>query len=253
MGVMVQNISGTPSYLFEADVVASAPYNLPRNVAHGYNFQPLSFNSDGSINSLNCDSSASFSVTLEQGTNSSTTAGFANVTGAADYASPDLDYYAECELGPKTFYQTWTASKAGRLTEAGVNVAAFSPTANLSLTLFRYTNDSVLLAPFYVWETLQQVDVPMTNLSTGFAVARIGVQNSTSVAVGDKLGLAVSNGPLGGLGVNVPMCYLLAYTSNRTSNLYVDGIGQVSPRGFNSASPVYEASGQVLKYYATVE
>ena len=180
----------------------------------------MSFNSDGSINSLNCDSSASFSVTLEQGTNSSTTAGFANVTGAADYASPDLDCarvidrrgpltaadYAECELGPKTFYQTWTASKAGRLTEAGVNVAAFSPTANLSLTLFRYTNDSVLLAPFYVWETLQQVDVPMTNLSTGFAVARIGVQNSTSVAVGDKLGLAVSNGPLGGLGVNVPMC-----------------------------------------------
>jgi hypothetical protein len=85
--------------------------------------------------------------------------------------------------------ETFISSKSGSLKEVGVNVAGATPTGNLSVTVFRYQNETNFYTPRYVWDTLASVEITPSEISQAFQVIRMTV--NAAVAKGDKLGIAL--------------------------------------------------------------
>jgi hypothetical protein len=149
-------------------------------------------------------------------------------------------------------YQTWASSKTGTLSEVGVNVAGDNPTGNLTVTIFRYQNNTNFFTPHYVWETLATVNIPPSNVSEAFEVIRVPV--GKAVSAGDRLSIALVS-----LSVT-PMCVLVTTSSDvmfdvdaSTRTLFANGAGQVSLRGRDGTKvPVVVMPGQEIKWYAAV-
>ncbi|KAH6667846.1 hypothetical protein B0J14DRAFT_704299 [Halenospora varia] len=80
-------------------------------------------------------------------------------TKATDSFGNDGDYWSELRVPYAFWYQTWTSSKTGNLTDVGINLAANTPNQDMPITIFRYHNESELLAPFFTWETLASASV----------------------------------------------------------------------------------------------
>lgn len=239
---------GPTTYLHQADVFSSSPITGIRTAAHGHRFQTLSFNSDGSLQELDCSTTGSTTATFVAGSGVSTTGRAVNAT---DYSSLTDPYTQICDLPMNSLYQTWSSSKTGTLSEVGVNIAGDSPTGNVTFTVFRYSNNTNFFTPRYTWETLSTLNVVPANITSGLNVVRIPV--SAKVTKGDRLGVAIVS-----LGIT-PVCRLARQgadcfdinTSTRT--LFYNGANQVSYRGADGKTPpVLVMAGQEIKWYATV-
>ncbi|ESZ93297.1 hypothetical protein SBOR_6335 [Sclerotinia borealis F-4128] len=268
----IPSSTGEGVYIHQSDIQASAPLAGSRNAQHGHQFQVLNFNSDGSVQDLDCSASLSTTVTLP--TADRIVDGLAT-TAALGSGNDHQDYYLNCSIPQYAFYQTFSSSQAGNLTSIGVNLAGDAPTDNVNLTIFRYNNDTALISAFYAWETLSTMEVTPDNLSA--SLQAIAVPVGKEVAAGDKLGIAIVS-----LGIT-PVCVAMRGTSqayatgwagpvqggfvtgrvlgekgfNGTGSggvLYALGANQVSLRGKNGDQiPILEVSGRELKWYGTVE
>jgi hypothetical protein len=215
-----------------------------RVAAHGHQFQTLAFNDDGSVANLDCSTTKSFVVPIQEGTNVPTT-GLA--ISSTDNSGLNASYTVVCDMPFYQLYQTWNNSKSGTLTEVGINLAGDFPNDNTTITIFRYDNDTNFFTPRYVWETLALVNVPPANISQALDVVRVPV--NAKVKVGDRLGIALVSNSV------TPMC------TGRTTHceipgrkLFANGVYQVSYRGPQGTTPpVVELTGQEIKWYSTVK
>ncbi|KAA8567505.1 hypothetical protein EYC84_007981 [Monilinia fructicola] len=272
---------GEAVYIHQADIQATAPLAGPRNAQHGHQFQILNFNSDGSIKDLNCSASLTSIVKLPttnttavQVPSTKTNDGLA-MNAAIGSGNHHQDYYLNCSLPQYSLFQTFTSSKTGNLTTVGVNLAGGGPTGNVTLTVFRYTNATALLSPFYKWEALSTFDVIPKDFSA--ALLSIKVPVGKEVTAGDNLGFAIVS-----VGIT-PICVAMRGTTpsyatgwagpadggfvtgqvleENTVNgagsggiLYAQGANQVSLRGKNGDQiPIQELSGRELKWFGIIE
>jgi hypothetical protein len=240
---------GPTTYLHVADNVRSAPLAGTRTATHGHQIQKLVFNNDGTLQELDCSPSKSVVVTFAAGVNVSSK-GLA--TSATDGSGESGIYSAVCNLPSYQLYQTWASSKSGNLSEVGVNIAGVEPSGNLTITIFRYQNNTNFFTPRYVWETLATLNVVPDAMSQAFEVIRVPV--GVAVGKGDRLGMALVSASV------TPICTLVqdqnnvmydARTSTRT--LFAIGANQVSMRGADGKTPpVKVMAGKQVKWYATV-
>ncbi|QSZ30458.1 hypothetical protein DSL72_000012 [Monilinia vaccinii-corymbosi] len=269
---------GDGVYIHQADIQASAPLAGPRNAQHGHQFQVLNFNSDGSVRDLNCSASLTTTVKLPDANTTTikrpTTKDIAK-NAALGSGNHHQDYYLNCSLPQNSLYQTFTSSKTGNLATVGVNLAGDAPTDNVTLTVFRYTNATALLSPFYKWETLSTLDVTPSDLNA--ALRSINVPVGKQIVAGDKLGIAIVS-----LGIT-PVCVAMRGTTHAyaagwagpadggfvtgldfgdtSANgpgsggaLYVQGANQVSLRGKDGDQiPIRELEGREVKWFGVVE
>jgi hypothetical protein len=241
---------GPTSYLHVADIISIAPLAGTREAAHGHQIQQLVFNTDGSLQDLDCSLSKSVSVTFIPGTNvSSTGLAISATDGSGELAS----YAAVCNLPTYQLYQTWASSKTGMLVEVGVNIAGDAPTAATTITIFRYSNNTNFFTPRYVWETLTTYTLNATDVSQALAVVRVPV--NAAVSQGDRLGIAIVTASV------TPLCTMVETSTNvlfdvnrSTRTLFAIGANQVSYRGPEGKTPpVVVMEGQQLKWYAIVD
>jgi hypothetical protein len=228
---------------------STSPITGIRTAAHGHQFQALNFNADGSVQDLDCSSKKQFIVPIISGNVTSITGRAVSATDSSGEAGP---FKVICDLPYNSLYQTWASSKTGILSEVGVNIAGDAPTANLSITIFRYQNNSNFFTPRYVWETLTSVSIVPANISQALEVIRVSV--GVAVKAGDRLGIALVN-----LGIT-PMCRMATYSGQSvfdmqksTRTLFANGANQVSYRGMDGKTPpVHVLPGQEIKWYAIV-
>ncbi|KAH7360485.1 glycosyl hydrolase [Rhexocercosporidium sp. MPI-PUGE-AT-0058] len=253
--------SGATSYIHSADLFRTAPIVGTRTATHGHQFQKLEFKSDGSLKDLDCSLSKSVTVSLTSGTGVSDPM-LGRAVSATDGSGEIESYAASCNLPYYQLYQTWKSSKSGKLTEVGVNIAGVAPTGNLTITIFRYDNDTNFFTPRYIWETLTTFNLVPSNTSQSLQVVRVPV--GKAVKQGDRLGMALVSGSI------TPMCTLvkgggknsgsdvMGNVYDRTSDngngrtLFANGPGQVSLRGKNGKTPPIRTLDQEIKWYATV-
>lgn len=244
-GVLTLSTTSGTTYLHQADYVAIAPLSGTRTAAHGHQFQALDFNSDGSVGPLDCSIHHSDTVSLNLGTGASTT-GLA--VSSTDNSGPSITtpYLDVCDLPYYQLYQTFPSSKTGSLTEVGINIAGDAPTAPLSITIFRYQNDTNFFTPRYVWETLATVSVAPANISAALEVVRVPVNKA--VTKGDKLGIALVSQGI------TPLCTgRVTGTPAAGHTLYALGANQVSFRGPDGKTPpIVALTGQEIKWYSIV-
>lgn len=239
---------GPTSYLHIADILRTAPLTGTRMSTHGHQIQQLAFNNDGTLQELDCSPSKSFTVTFTPGVvNNIPTTGRA--LAATDGSGETAIYSPSCNLPSYQLYQTWASSKTGNLTEVGVNVATNEPTGNLTITIFRYSNNTNFFTPRYVWETLTTYNI--IPQSEAFEVVRVPV--NAAVKQGDRLGMALVSESV------TPMCTLVTNSTtpfdvnNSTRTLFAIGANQVSYRGPDGKTPPVQVLGKQLKWYATVK
>jgi hypothetical protein len=232
------------TYVAHSELFGDAPLPGIRSATHGHQFQVLSFNHDGSVADLDCSPTKSFEVAITQGDDIPTTG---RAVSATDSSPIDTAYTAICDMPYYQLYQTWTSSKTGTLKEVGVNLAGDNPNANMTITVFRYQDDTNFFTPRYIWETLATADIPPTNISQSLDVVR--VQLNSEVSVGDRLGIALVSNSI------TPMCTGRAtHGEISTQKLFANGVAQVSYRGPQGKTPpVVELTGQEIKWYAIVE
>lgn len=250
---------GATNYLHQADLVRTAPLAGTRMAAHGHQFQVLNFNPDGSIQDLDCSDQKSATIQITPGRKAS--AGGLAVTSTDSSGQPGVPYTGECLLPSYQIYQTWTSSKSGNLAEVGVNVAGDSPTGNLTITIFRYQNDTNFYTPRYAWDTLATLQVTPEEMSQAFEVIRVPVNGA--VAKGDKLGIALVSASV------TPVCVLVMgggptwngvqgidsanYGSRDGRTIFAIGANQVSFRGPQGKTPPIVVIPGEIKWYSTVE
>ncbi|PQE04343.1 glycoside hydrolase family 43 protein [Rutstroemia sp. NJR-2017a BBW] len=248
------NDDSTAAYIHQADLFGIAPIAGTRTAAHGHQFQALNFNDDGSVIDLDCDPSVSTTIELP------TTSTYSNATSSNGTSTETMtlgsgnsyqDYFINCTLPQYALYQTFPVTSSGNLSKVGINLAGAGPTGNVSLTVFRYSNDTALVAPFYVWETLAAKMVQPEEISQALMVVEVEV--GAQVKSGDKLGIAVLSEGVSNV------CVGMRSTGNGTMSgsggkLFADGVNQVSMRGpIGKTSPVVEWVGQEMKWFAIVE
>lgn len=131
--------------------------------------------------------------------------------------------------------QTWTNSKSGNLTEVGVNIARNIQSVNLTLIVFKFSNDSALISPGYRWEILGTQLFTPEQLDWSFGVAKVPCNGT--VASGDRLGVQIVSGLNQAFAPDVyaPYCHLQTNSSDSTRTMYGQGLGQNSPRGANGS------------------
>ncbi|TGO06865.1 hypothetical protein BTUL_0431g00010 [Botrytis tulipae] len=268
---------GDAVYVHQADIQASAPLAGPRNAQHGHQFQVLNFNSDGSIQDLDCSASLSSTIALPS-TNSSTPINGLAKSAPLGSGNEHQDYYLNCSLPQYALYQTFSTPQSGNLTSVSINLAGDAPTDNVTLTIFRFSNTTALFSPFYQWETLSTIDITPSELSA--AVLAISIPVGHEVSAGDNIGIGITS-----LGIT-PVCVAMRGTTSEYATgwggsanggfvpaqsvgekvanaaadtgsgavLYAQGANQVSFRGKNGNEvPILEVSGRELKWYAIVE
>ncbi|PQE24045.1 glycoside hydrolase family 43 protein [Rutstroemia sp. NJR-2017a BVV2] len=248
------NGNSTAAYIHQADLFGIAPIAGTRTAAHGHQFQALNFNEDGSVVDLDCSPSVSTTIELP------TTSLYSNATSLNVTSTQTTtlgsgnsyqDYFINCTLPQYALYQTFPVTTSGNLSKVGINLAGAGPTGNVSLTVFRYSNETALVAPFYVWETLAAKMVHPEDISQALMVVEVEV--GAQVKSGDKLGIAVLSEGVSNV------CVGMRSTGNGTiggsgGKLFADGVNQVSLRGpIGKTSPVVEWVGQEIKWFAIVE
>lgn len=133
-----------------------------------------------------------------------------------------------------------------------MNLAGDYPTANTTITVFRYQNNTNFFTPHFVWETLATYTLVPASVSQALEVVRVPV--NATVKAGDRLGIAVVTLSA------TPMCALFKKSSEvmfdvntSTRTLFANGPGQVSLRGIGgNLPPVIVLPGMEMKWYATV-
>jgi hypothetical protein len=240
---------GATSYLQVADLFRTAPITGTRTASHGHQFQLLQFNPDGSVKDLDCTLSKTASVTIKKGNAPSTGLAISATDGSGE--STSIPYSVSCNLPQYQLYQTWASSKAGNLAEVGINIGSAAPTDNLTITIFRYQNNTNFFTPHYVWETLSTFNLVPANTSQALEVVRVPV--NSAVKKGDKLGIALVTLSI------TPQCTLVRNTSTTydvtksTTTLFGIGANQVSYRGKTGTTPPTQVfDGQEIKWYAMV-
>lgn len=253
MGVMTVPASGgpdfKPSFVFHADEFQTAPRGFPFVGAKGHSFWTLDFNSDGSIKPISCDANAQFAVDAPPAKVPISTAGRAvNPTDGSDNSG---DYSSEAEIPRSSFYQTWTNSKDGSLREIGINLASQqAPGTNLTITVFRYKNESQLLSPFFNWETLAVDVVPSASLPGYFGVHKTNV--TATVKKGDRLGFSLMNAAL--TPPPYEFGYLVRNASCQDHKLYALNRGAISYRELQgNQPPIFNLPNKELKWYSIVD
>lgn len=239
---------GPTSYLHVADIIRTAPLAGTRTASHGHQVQKLEFNNDGTLQDLDCSPSKSFTVAFTPGTNVSSTG---QAVSATDGSGESGIYSATCNLPSYQLYQTWASSKTGKLSEVSVNIAGIEPTGNLSITIFRYSNNTNFFTPRYIWETLATYNLVPGETSQAFEAIHVPV--NASVSKGDRLGIAL-------VGASVTQfCTLITTSGNEydvhtsTRTLFAIGANQVSYRGPDGKTPPVQVMvGKQIKWYAVV-
>lgn len=257
---------GATNYLHQADLFSTAPLTGTRTAAHGHQFQVLNFNPDGSVQELDCSSQKSVSIPITPG-NVVNGTGLA-VTATDSSGQPNVAYTPECLLPTYQLYQTWTSSKGGNLVEVGINVAGDRPTGNLTVTVFRYQNNTNFYTPRYVWDTLSTINITPDEISQAFEVVRVPV--NAQVKAGDKLGIALVSASV------TPMCLLVKNAASGShgdgevgidstdggidgnggsgdTTIFAIGANQVSFRGSQGKTPPVVVLPGEIKWYAVVE
>ncbi|KAL1859652.1 hypothetical protein Daus18300_009517 [Diaporthe australafricana] len=247
--------SDDSAYIYQADTFSSAPTGSSFVSGAGHSMWSLGFEPDGSISPIDCAEDAKFTFKAARSPRNVSTTGLA--TNATDGSGNFADYYSESGWPASNFYQTWTASKTGALTEVGVNLAANNPNVNMTIVVFRYPDEAALLEPFFKWEALGDHEVnsaPEANeVSKRHRVVRI--QLNATVTQGDRLGLGLVSGPITNPDSS-PWSYLLTDITNETTDhkLYATNRGRVSLGGQNgTVSPVFAYTNKELKWYALVD
>lgn len=192
--------------------------------------------------------SKSFTVAFTPGTNVSSTG---QAVSATDGSGESGIYSATCNLPSYQLYQTWASSKTGKLSEVSVNIAGIEPTGNLSITIFRYSNNTNFFTPRYIWETLATYNLVPGETSQAFEAIHVPV--NASVSKGDRLGIAL-------VGASVTQfCTLITTSGNEydvhtsTRTLFAIGANQVSYRGPDGKTPPVQVMvGKQIKWYAVV-
>ena len=238
---------GSASYIHTADLFRTAPLTGTRTAAHGHQLQRLEFNTDGSLKDLDCSLSKSVTVSVAQGTGVPDSK-MGRAVSATDGSGETGSYSVSCNLLSQQLYQTWKSSKSGSLTEVGVNIAGLAPTGNLTITIFRYDNDTNFFTPRYIWDTLTTFQLPPANVSEALVVVRVPVEKA--VKRGDRLGIALVSASV------TPMCTLIKDAGKTACDygrtLFANGPGQVSLRGKDGKTPPVQALKQEIKWYAIV-
>ncbi|CZS90148.1 uncharacterized protein RAG0_01306 [Rhynchosporium agropyri] len=225
---------GSPSYIHMADLFRTAPISGTRTAAHGHQYQKLDFKADGSLRDLDCSPSKSVNVALVLG------------NGVPDPKSG-------CAVSARMVRETLALIQSPA---AYLPLNCVAPTSSISITIFRYDNDTNFFTPSYVWETLTSFNVDSASLSLASQVVRVPV--GKSVRKGDNLGFA-----LGARGT-APMCILVKNSSIDAGNhddnnvygksdgngrtLFANGPGQVSLRGKDGNAPPVQVLSQELKW-----
>jgi hypothetical protein len=269
MGVMTipATSSSAQSFVYHADAFSTVPSKfqvswrekhtdsflggLSFTPAHGHAFWAFNFDHDGSIKKIDCSPGASHGLTAPLG-KIQTPRGIA--TQATDGSGNNGDYWSESGYPEAFFYQTWTASKSGNLTEIGVNLAASADNVQLTVTVFRYKDEKQFLSPFFKWETLAAITVGtnVTKISAAFKVQRISV--GKRVKSGDRLAFALAPGGGASGPSNLPIGYLMHDMTGIKTDHVLYGLARthVSPSGLDLKSPVHRLEDRELKWYATV-
>ncbi|KAH6681494.1 glycosyl hydrolase [Halenospora varia] len=248
------------SYMHQADLVRTSPLAGTRQAAHAHQFQLLNFLKDGSVADLDCSVLKSVSVPIVAGTLPNTTyTGLALKATDSSGVCPDQKYTPDCNLPDYQLYQTFSTSKSGTLKSVDVNVAGDAPTGNLTITVFRFQNNTNFYTPRYVWETLATRDVIPSEISQAFESVTVPVLNAT-VKAGDRIGIALVSGSI------TPMCTMLTNTTNPGAmlpaqgqvpggdrNLFAIGANQVSLRGKEGKTPPMMVLPGELRWFATIE
>ncbi|KAF7195196.1 hypothetical protein HII31_03402, partial [Pseudocercospora fuligena] len=194
----------------------------PRTGFGGHIFQPLVFNSDGSVQDLDCSDNAQFPVTFTKGT-----AAIAP-SSASDGSPAKAAYSPICDSDSFDLFQTWRAAKSGTVKSVSVNIAgAKVQTIPLALTVFKFSSYSDLLAPEYKWTAMGTKSVNATDLSYFFDTVKVDVTSNATVKAGDYLGLAIAGQDF------TPYCHLEYANGDASKVLYQRGAGQNSWRGDN--------------------
>jgi hypothetical protein len=136
---------GPTSYIHISDIFATAPLTGIRTAAHGHQFQALLFSRDGTIQDLDCSLSKTFAISFSSGYENSTAS---LATTAMDSSTIRSPYSVSCNPPTYQLYQTWSSSKTGNLAEVGI--AGDAPTGSLSITIFRFQNNTNFFTPRYV-------------------------------------------------------------------------------------------------------
>ncbi|KAK0125145.1 hypothetical protein ONS96_009009 [Cadophora gregata f. sp. sojae] len=235
---------GSASYIHTADLFRTAPFTGTRTAAHGHQFQRLDFNADGSLKDLDCSLSKSITISLTQGSGVPDPM-TGRAVSATDGSGETGSYFVSCNLPSSQLYQTWKSSKSGALAEVGVNIAGAAPTDNLTITIFRYDNDTNFFTPHYVWETLTTFQLTPANVSEALAVVRVPV--GKAIKRGDRLGIALVSSSI------TPMCTMVKKSSRsgHDKKLFASGPGQVSLRGKDGTTPPVQVLDQEIKWPGT--
>ena len=215
----------------------------PRTGFSGHIFQPLHFNADGSVQDLNCNTDAEFSVAFTSGTGASAT-GLA--TESVDASPSNGTYSSVCDSDLWTLYQTWTASQTGTLRQVSVNIAASYQNTPLTLNVFKFSNLSALESPQYRWTELGNATYNATSLSYVFNTTSVFL--NASVTKGDKLGVQIAGSDF------APYCHL-EYDIAAESDLVLlqQGAGQNSWRGLDGRkSVIYQRPAKAVKFFTVV-
>ncbi|CAJ2500892.1 Uu.00g037450.m01.CDS01 [Anthostomella pinea] len=218
----------------------------PRVGFGGHIFQPLTFNSDGSVEDLDCAATAKFEVNFQEGTQEVATGA---ATMAGDKTPLDAAYTPVCDSDSFDLFQTWTASQSGTLTNVSVNIAGAGIQAvPLTLTVFKFDSYADLIAPEYKYTAMGNVSYTGSTLSFVFNTTSVPITSNATVGKGDLLGLAITGPDF------APYCHLEYDTAKNSSDfvLYQRGAGQNSWRGLQGkTSVVYERVGKSVKMFAT--
>ncbi|CAK7205295.1 hypothetical protein SEUCBS139899_008064 [Sporothrix eucalyptigena] len=250
--------NGNVTYIWHSTTVPGGP----RVGFSGHIFQPLQFGDDGSVLDLNCNPKKQWDVPFTPGNVSASYTG--NLTEATDASPRFANYQPVCDSNLySALYQTWTNSKAGTLRSVSVNVAAGNNNANLTITVFAFSNISDLIAPSYKYTLLGSATFTPDQLTQVFGTATVSL--NVTVAEGQMLGFAFGEAGASGsfsLGNFIPFCHL-EYTfatceqhqdGNNGQLLLQQGSGQNSFRGLKgNISPVTVRHGKGIKFFATVE
>lgn len=244
-----------PTIVYSADAFSTSPPGADFVSGAGHSIWSLNFAADGSILPIDCSPDATFTIQAPMGDPAVTPIdGLATL--ATDGSGNFANYRSESGWPAASFFQTWTSSKTGTLTELGINLAANNPNANMTVVTFRYPDEAALLAPFFKWEELGRRELNFaTDVTTRHKVVRVPV--GAPVNQGDRLGFGLIVGsPLAGTGSS-PWSYLITDLEGRVTDhvLYALIRGRVSVRvtpegGF--VSPVVRQEGRELKWWANV-
>ena len=222
------------SYLHQADLFRSAPITGSRTAAHGHQFQVLQFGVDGRLLDLDCSASKRVTIDIAEGVLQDSTTGNTSTDNSPHPES--TPYTPACILPTYQLYQTFAPSKSGSLKSIGVNVASLGPVVtgeegNLTITVFRYKNNTNFYTPFYVWETLATLSIPPSEISQSFEVLDLSVNQP--ITSGEKLGIALVSAAVSPLCVMVTAPIIAARGSEgawKVGNFggeKVDGTGEL--------------------------